>query len=270
MSTLLHKTEINIESENSALDFKTKGGGQWEVWDRYLTIDEKPAYHIGNICDTCTFFFERLEGANKNVSSKEIANYLRDGLQLPDASLIDLIGQIMPSGEYEVLLLEAMPKMVQLGSEDDYFSNEQIKLWGIDGFLGLPHYPKIEYYRCMSQKMKNHEQLFEFVIPMFPKNWLEQKTVAQYISRLESGDRPTALAISVLDVKQPANWQGEPDITKHWCLAHYILDGHHKILASSQIGAPITILSFLAKNQGLSSSDEINSMINVLGKVKSA
>lgn len=268
MSALIYKTKINIESTNSIVDFATKGGEHIEVWDRYLTIEGKPAYHIGNVCDTCTFFFERLNGANQNVSSDEFAQYLREGLHLPDAKLIELVGKIMPSGEYAVLFLETAPKIIHLGSTDDYFSNEQVMLWGIDGFWGFPHHPKIEYYRCSPQKIKNKEQLFEFVVPIFPKNWLDKKTVSEYMSRLKSGDTPTALAISVLDVKQPAVWSGKPEITTHWCLAHYLLDGHHKVFAASQTNTPITMLTFLARKQSIATPDEIELTINVLEKTK--
>lgn len=34
------------------LGFTRTGGGYWAEWDRFLTFDGKPAYHIGNICNS--------------------------------------------------------------------------------------------------------------------------------------------------------------------------------------------------------------------------
>ena len=62
------------------LAFTTEGNDSWKEWDRFLTLDNKKAYHIGNICDTCEFFFERLEGANQSIPIQDKAEFLRDGL----------------------------------------------------------------------------------------------------------------------------------------------------------------------------------------------
>ena len=61
--------QICIEKSASIIGFDTIGGGNWSEWDRYLTIAGKHAYHMGNICGTCQFFFERLNGANKSIAA---------------------------------------------------------------------------------------------------------------------------------------------------------------------------------------------------------
>ena len=77
MSRIISKSSLKIEKSDSIISFQTTGGGTWEVWDRYLTIDGEKAYHIGNVCGTCSFFFERLGGANKSVSPIEVIKDLR-------------------------------------------------------------------------------------------------------------------------------------------------------------------------------------------------
>jgi hypothetical protein len=47
--------------------------------------------------------------------------------------------------------------------------------------------------------------LFEFVVPMDAQTRLDGREVAPYTEQLEAGPQPTALALSILDVKQPAN-----------------------------------------------------------------
>lgn len=139
-----------------------------------------------------------------------------------------------------MLLKSCTPSLVKLGSPNDYFCNEQVDVWGIDSFWGLPHHPKVEYYRSLTKQISEHEYFYEFIVPMVPNNWLDEDTVKQYEDRIHSHIRPTALCLSILDVRQP--WDSQ---TAHWCLTHYVLDGHHKIFAASKIAGEVTLLSFL-------------------------
>src|SRR6185312_11885880 len=113
-------------------------------------------------------------------------------------------------------------------------------------------------------KMGNGRGLFEFIIPMFPKNYLRAETLSSYRNRFTDSVPPTALAVSILDVKQPANWNGNPNLTEHWCLSHYLLDGHHKIYAAAELGMPVSILSFLALQEGVSSQEQVAQVIGTL------
>jgi hypothetical protein len=40
-----------------------------------------------------------------------------------------------------------------------------------------------------------------------------------------------------------------------WTLAHFLLDGHHKVMAASRVKKPISILSFLLLNGPFCSVD---------------
>ena len=100
---------------------------------------------------------------------------------------------------------------------------------------------------------------------MIPPNWLDADRVQEY---KESASLPTAVAISVLDVKQPANFTEDQKRQgydhAHWCLAHYLLDGHHKTFASSQVGHPLSLLSFLAIDKGISSPGQADRLEAIL------
>jgi hypothetical protein len=89
--------------------------------------------------------------------------------------------------------------------------------------------------------------------------------VDDYRKRAEHGDHATALAVSVLDVRQPANWQGDPEITKHWCLAHFVLDGNHRLYAAAQTNTPARVLSFLSLDWSIATEDEVERALLVLG-----
>lgn len=253
---------LKLGSDTSAIGFETAAGGSWPARDRYLTLNGQRAYHIGNACNTCAFFFTRLEGANQSISPDEVAKQLEAGLAEIDETWVERVGRILPTGEYLLMLQEARLSLVDPGKRDDYFANEQVSLWGVDGFWGMPHHPRTEYYRGRTVGIAGRARLFEFVVPMFPHSWLKPEIVMSYQSRLAGDPLPTALAISVLDVKQPAVWEGEPDVTSHWCLAHYLLDGHHKVFAATQAGRKVGLLSFLAVRQGVSTVEQIEQTLD--------
>jgi hypothetical protein len=257
MRNVICKTDWEIVGSDSIIGFETTGGGQWKEWDRFLNIDGKKAYHIGNICGTCSFFFERLEGANKSISPHDVSDILGQGLGDLPQNLLHKVSKILPNGKYLISLLKISPSLIELGSDKDYFNNEQVKVWGVDGFWGLPHHPKIQYYRGLTKEISSGEKLFEFIVPMFPQNWLDMTRVNHFKQILQEGFAPTALALSVLDIKEPADCEGEEEMESHFCLAHYLIDGHHKTFASAQLNKPITLLSFLSVEQGISTEDEI-------------
>jgi hypothetical protein len=266
MSTLMEVADARSTKAAPRIDFQTEGGGSWPEWDRFITLDGKRAHHIGNICGTCPFIFERQDGANAKVSPAELTNSLRAGVSSINAMVTEAAMEILPAGIYKTLLLSCVPRFISPSKKGDYFFEEQIELWGVDGFWGVPHYAKNEYYRTESAKIGNRGALFEFIVPMFPKRYLHEKTVESYEGILDHRTTPTALAVSILDVKQPANWNGNPEITSHWCLAHYLLDGHHKMYAASRTGKPLSLLSFLAVGKSIASVEQIAEVLRVLAQ----
>jgi hypothetical protein len=198
-----------------------------------------------------------LDGANQSVNPQETIDKLNDGLIDLNKEVVKSVSTIIPNGKYKVLLLTAYPKLVELGRDNDYFAKEQIELWGLDGFYGVPYNPKVPYYRGTDQKINENEKVFEFIIPMFPQTWLDKSRLDYYENELSKGTIPTAICLTVLDIKAPAVWNNDeqPEFVGHWCLAHYILDGHHKLYAAAKTGRPINLLSFLATEECILEND---------------
>ncbi len=266
MSTLLQTTEVSVTNSMSPLAFDTRGPDMNPRFDRYLVLRGEDAFHIGNVCDTCEFFFERLENHSDKVSPKGVAARLRAGVRDLEGELLGGVTTALPAGRYRAMLTELRPDLVQPGDPADYFSHAQLALWGIDPAVGKPHDPQTEYYRTSSLLLGSRRQFFEFLVPLVPSARLDEETVAEYRERLRDGERPTALAISVLDVKQPADWEGDPAVTEHWCLAHYLLDGHHKALAAAREQLPLRLLSFLSHEEGVRREDDIRVVIDAVGR----
>jgi hypothetical protein len=260
MSNLLQTVNWRVTESASILAFEKTGDASWPAWDRFLTVDGKRAYHLGNICGTCRFFFERLDGANMAVDVASLTGRLAAGVTALDNELVEALGLLMPVSEYRVALLRLWPDAVSLGSRSDYFAAEQVENEGISSFWGLPHYPKVPYYRPKERwKIDVGEggaRLFDFVVPMFPETWLKNDRINAYVTALAAGGEPTALSLSVLDVKEPAEGG-----VAHWCMAHYIVDGHHKVAAAARARKPITLIAFIALDHGISSETEVETAL---------
>jgi hypothetical protein len=218
VSRLITHLPIRSKTSSSPIGFARTGGGSWKEWDRFRTLDGKPAYHIGNICNTCAFFFERLEGANRSVELEGAVAALTEGLSDLTSDFAETLAQLLPEGEYTACLLASDPTRIRPGGDDDYFGHEQTDLFGVDTFWDLPHDPRTEYYRLATQTVSPTRQLFEFLVPMFPARWLNDETVTNYVMALTHGKMPTAVAISILDVKGPAEPGGV--VEQHLCLTH--------------------------------------------------
>nr|MCW2727147.1 hypothetical protein [Aeromicrobium sp.] len=86
---------------------------------------------------------------------------------------------------------------------------------------------------------------------MLPPAWNDRATVAGYAEKLTTSATPTAVAVSTLDVCQPAMDTASTDYYAHWGLSHFLLDGHHKMHAAADSGRPIRLLSLLSLDGSL-------------------
>lgn len=264
MSALVGTRKVSSRSTDSRLRFEFEQSGAIQI--RHLRLDGKRAYEFGIKCNTCHFWFERKAGANGSVSLEDVADALNHGLTTLEEETTQSIADCLPSGEYIAILTRILPKLVQPSTSDDYFGQEQVQLWGIDPFWGLPHDPRTEYYRTGSKVFDQRTELFEFVVPMFPHGWLKSDSLATYTDRLGNGERPTAVALSFLDVKSPAvlNVKHEPTITEHWCFPSLLIDGHHKTYAAAEVGKEMTLLTFLAPGEGTADARQIETLLKLL------
>ncbi|MFI6814870.1 hypothetical protein ACIBG7_20880 [Nonomuraea sp. NPDC050328] len=86
--------------------------------------------------------------------------------------------------------------------------------------------------------------------------WLERRpldsTDEATVSRYAEADTfGTAVSLGVLDVSGPYFSDRQ-----HWNLFHYLLDGHHKLLAAARAGRPLRLLSFVSVGRSLASPDD--------------
>jgi hypothetical protein len=264
MLRILERMELQTGCNTSRISFATQGGGAWPVWDRYLAVDGKRAYHLGNVCQTCAFLFQRLDGANSSVEVENTSEALRAGVNDLTHRVVQQIGSQLPEGEYTACLIEADLELVVPGEDRDFFVSEQVALYGINSFYDLPHDPRISYYRVGKRSIGDHAELYHFVVPMFPESWLKAEVIAKYTKQFEEGGHSTAIAIALLDVKGPPDWdENSGPIHEHWTLTHFLIDGHHKAAAARRLGVPLRLLSFIAVGQGVSERAQLETAVEM-------
>ncbi len=248
---ILDSKRLKNRKSRSKLGFTTTGGSTGDGWDRFISLGDEQLFHLGNICDTCEFFFRRT--TDRIIPSLEIERIraqLESGLdRISDTALA--FTDIIPNGNYIVALFRAQPRKAGTDQMPDYFTHEQRFAWRQYDDQDLTAAPS--YYRGESRAIQDQQMLFEFFIPLYHTTQLDNDRIAQYKHLIESGVQPTAVSLSVLDVKSSELWpvaedgkEITPEFGTHWCFANYLLDGHHKVFASHVTGQPITILSFIS------------------------
>jgi hypothetical protein len=178
---------------------------------------------------------------------------LAAGIDCVDEDIVAAFADLLPHGRYLPMLLSVQPRLVYPVKPGDYFAEEQVATWGIERFWDLPGYPHTPYYRTFETDINPDAHLFEFVVPMVPPSWNDSTRVAMHAERLGSSDRPTAVAVSILDTSAPAMAGPGLDYFEHWALTHFLLDGHHKLQAAAQTNRPIRLLSLLSLDASLAS-----------------
>ncbi|MBK8221727.1 MAG: hypothetical protein IPK73_11945 [Candidatus Obscuribacter sp.] len=259
-TSVIAERQLTIRNEFPAVKFVRNLPKDSPIgWYRHLLVHDKPAYFLGNVCGSCSFLFQKEGTDTPKVDTARIAKELNSGLSSISDTVIEAARQILPSGEYQVYLLEVSPKLVESGAEEDYFSKEQPVLWEDE-----PESTETEYYRCRDRKFAKRAALYEFIAPSFHHDKLDQNTITDYRRRIAEGERPTAIAISVLDTKQPALWDEKLEIIDPRCLVHFLLDGHHKTYAAAAEHKPITILSFLHKQECVATNELLEESLRSL------
>lgn len=248
---------LGVAPESAALRFGEGPKQPGAAWGpRRLFAYGRSAFELGLWCGTCPFLFERQEGSRETFSLNEFAAKLAQGVDEIDSQIAHGYGSLLEQGDYLPMLLRVEPTLTYPCGENDYFSHEQVDTWGIDAFWGLPENPRTPYYRTFSAPVTSEAHLYEFVVPMVPPNWNDRTRVLEYQRFLANGTVPAAVAISILDVVAPAVDDESVDYHTHWCLTHFLLDGHHKMEAAALTGSSIDVLTLVALDFGLSSQSD--------------
>ncbi len=217
-----HSIMLEVTHEDSVISFPVREGRE-RPWWRYLDIHDRAIYLIGNMCDTCKALFELKRNAQLPLAPEALAESFRTGLpRIATGRIIETVKAIMPKGDYVVGLLEITPRPISPSS-----------------FLGdTPrHYHWSQYDRVTHAGILTVQEL---ILPLVSGRRLRGRRVGWYKREIKRGTRPAALALSLVDTRCISGRQID------WKLVHFLLDGHHKVMAAADLHQPLTLLSFLS------------------------
>lgn len=256
---LLATEARHIHNLQPTITFPTTGGGSWKIWDRFIAVHGESVFEIGNICGTCEFWFRRLGQKGAQVDINDIDSRLAEGITEVRDQAVGAFEQLLESGTYRIAFIQLTPTIVQPGTADDYFIHELADMWPQnDG--DAPNDPATPYFSIVGRRgflINGEKDLgFEFIAPLQNPALLDSSRVEYFQKAIEKGTAPTAVAVGILDIKQ--HYDSE---IAHWCLTHYLMDGHHKVAAAALTGQPITLLTFISSDFGISNSDQVDHLI---------
>ena len=224
---------IKVNNSDPILTFETPSSA---YSPRFLAVQGERVFDLGVTCGTCSFVYNRLK-EKPPLSPQVLAETLKNGIQKISEPIVETVSRILPSGEYAVGLIILYPKFDHPGK-------------GKYSFVGYGQV-NTEFYQCGEKQVDENGVIEQAIVPLFSTKTLNQSTVKKYEDQIKEGMVPTALAITIAEGKHFMSGSGyeSPDAIS---VMHFLIDGHHKIYAASQLNKPITLLSFLYNYIGAS------------------
>lgn len=246
--------------------------------ERCLTIRGRRVVKMWAGCDTCAISFERVPSVG--IGAFEVAERLRAGSGVDDRDLLETASRLLPTDKYHVTELHGRPVTTRPGDGTDYFKTESFGTFGPDAGssdsaywvarkVTLPPDAMVPTPRGLvtdedaaflpiarrddwvGPRPAARKWFVHLIVPLHPIDELDRARIDQYRSDIASGSRPVALAVSMLDIRAPEFVRNEDMYAEHWTLSSFVLDGHHKIQAAAELGAPIRVLVFATADDHL-------------------
>jgi hypothetical protein len=241
--------------QNGLLRFDRDGYGT------ALFAGNEPLYKIGYECGTCGDMFSLLDFDNPKLMADSIDSTLREAIYEVDEDLLARISPLLPKGVYRVGLLQLMPtqEVIEQGEDTSYkFSGRKLTIETSYTEEYEEHTSTFES-EDREAKLKKRQRTYklsesEVILPHQSLNSINWQTVSEYRHLLRSRNvPPTALALSIGEWRTPRG-----GTHTYQRLTHFLIDGHHKMLAASEEGLSIQLLSLFHKGESRLSLNQLN------------
>ena len=164
------------------------------------------------------------------------------------------------------MLFRIEPRLIYPGAPGDYFAEEVIATWSDDP----PEDPRTPYYRALETVIGPDDHLYEFIVPMVPPDWNDPGRLGENAQLLAKSSRPTAVAVSMLEMHLGEGYAVghpvPPDDYGHWCLTHFLLDGHHKLEAAAVEQKAVQLLTLLSIDQSRATPERLDQLEEILSR----
>ncbi|MCE5288701.1 MAG: hypothetical protein LLG14_05610 [Nocardiaceae bacterium] len=160
--------------------------------------------------------FSRWRQAPEFAQVQDLSARLANGIDTLEAELLDIYGSLLVEGEYDVFLLRISPSLER---GDRYGTN--------------------------TARLNEDDVANEYVIPIGPAQ-LDESRVHLYEQKTRDGVVPTAVSLGLLDSRsRRADGTDDCDYVDEDNLIHFLLDGHHKLLAAANLGAELDVVAIV-------------------------
>ncbi|MCE9572883.1 MAG: hypothetical protein K8W52_06980 [Deltaproteobacteria bacterium] len=215
-------------------------GSSWPQWGLWLRANGKPLYAIGSGCDTCETTL-RAMGDDPSIAARiarEVRACLGD-LRALDVAVLDALTPCLArlrTGHYLIALVDLAIEVVD--AADRSWLTRRTLHRGADpaprssldvSWPGAPHFQ-------VRDAALGEVPTYGLLLPTQALAALDEPTIAAHAAAIESGARPTALAMAWLEAKDV-----EAEYPERFLIGA-ILDGHHRLAAYARLCRPARIL----------------------------
>lgn len=232
-------------------------------WYCHLTIAGERVFEYGCPCGTCGMVFRKIGSVAHRLSDAQAVQLLGNLDAIPPQEALRSLARVLQPGVYSPSIVAGTVTLVEPGAPNDYFATDVVRLFGKEPLdYTEPAGPRTSYYRLGADRHLArtgrlggpHKALVTAVVmPLHEAAQLNRARIEYWKRHHQAGMHLTAFAVSVLDNQAPA--MSSADTTypyeEQFLLTLCLLDGHHRIQAAAEIGAPVRILSLLAMDFSL-------------------
>jgi hypothetical protein len=222
-----------------------------EEFGQQVIAGDTPLHRIGYECDTCGDLFSLIAPIETPLAPEEISRRLASPMDMVTTDLLDSLTPLLPAGTYKVGLLNMMPRLREekRGGDSD---EQEIDYWFLGRSLSMESLtPCWESGLEESGDQPATEDTFselleetEVVISYRKYQSIDWNRVYEYADRRDRGIPPTAVALSIAEGRHPGG-----NRFAYQRLTHFLIDGHHKMMAAAKFYKPIQILSFFHQQE---------------------
>jgi hypothetical protein len=249
------------------------GGEDSSKFYCHLTVAGERIFEYGCPCGTCGILFRKVGSTAHRLDDAESVELLGALDSVPEDEVLRRLARVLEPGLYHPTVLEGTIRLIEPGAPDDYFATDVVRLFGLEApEYEEPSGPWTSYYKLGSDcelertgRLRGpHKALVTAVVmPLHDPAQLDRDRVEHWKRQQEAGRNLTAFAVSVLDNQQPAMEVKDPTYAyaEQFLLTSCLLDGHHRVQAAAETGAPLRILSLLARDFSLAQTEDLASVL---------
>jgi hypothetical protein len=248
-------------------------------WYGHLTVAGQRVFEYGCPCGTCGIVFRKIGSITNRISDSEAISLLGTLDTVPSSAVLQRLARALEPGSYYLTVIEGTVLRVEPGTPDDYFATDVVRLFGLENpDYKEPSSPHTTYYRLGVEhalertwrRSGPHRALITAVVmPLHDPSLLNRERVDFWKQQFDAGVCLTAFAVSVIDNQSPAMDAADDTYgyKEQFLFTNCLLDGHHRIQAAAELGAPIRILAFVTEEFSLTqSTDDLVAVLRQYGR----